>query len=272
METAKILTADVLDIIFDGKNKAYGAYNLRKGYRKTLTKALLITGTSLLLIMGGAVLANYISDDNGSRRPDPLETIMTQIMPDETPPPQLPPPVQPKQDFKQVQFTPPVIVDDAKVKPEDIIRDIEPDAAISNVTVQSNNTAPVVQAPIDEGGTNVVQIKKVDDENAVLTIVEIDAEFPGGKDAWANYLRKNLNQDTPADNGAPAGNHTAIVKFIVNKDGSLRDIMCEKDPGFGLCEEAIRVIKKTKNWIPAIQNGRNVNAYRRQPITWSVGE
>jgi periplasmic protein TonB len=72
------------------------------------------------------------------------------------------------------------------------------------------------------------------------------------------------------DYGATGGKYTVIVKFVVSKDGSLSDVKCENDPGFGMCEEAIRVIKKTKNWTPAIQNGRNVNAYRRQPITWLV--
>jgi len=61
-----------------------------------------------------------------------------------------------------------------------------------------------------------------------------------------------------------------VVKFVVSKDGSLSDITCENDPGFGICDEAKRVIKKTKAWTPAIQNGRNVNAYRRQPITFLV--
>ena len=55
-----------------------------------------------------------------------------------------------------------------------------------------------------------------------------------------------------------------------NKDGSVSDITCENDPGYGICKEAIRVIKKTKKWIPALQNGNNVNAYRRQPIIFLV--
>ena len=60
MEANKILNADVLDIIFEGKNKEYGAYALRKSYKKTLTKALIITGSSLLLIIGGSLLANLL--------------------------------------------------------------------------------------------------------------------------------------------------------------------------------------------------------------------
>ena len=100
--------------------------------------------------------------------------------------------------------------------------------------------------------------------------MQIEAGFPGGEAAWRDYLRKTLNAETPVDNGATAGKYTVIVKFVVSKDGSLSDIKCENDPGFGMCEEAVRVIKKTKNWTPAIQNGKNVHAYRRQPIIFVV--
>lgn len=273
METNKILTASVLDIIFEGKNKDYGAYQLRKLYKKTLTKAMVITGGTLLLALGGTVLANIISDSSNARRYETLETIMTQVTPDETPPPP-PPPPPPKQqpDFKQVHFTPPIIVRDNDMKPDDIIREIEPDAAISTQNVISDNTRPVVQAPVQETGTEVVQVKKDDEENTIFTSVQVEASFPNGEDAWRDYLRRNLNAGTPVDNGASAGKYTVIVKFVVSKDGSLSEIKCENDPGFGMCEEAIRVIKKTKNWTPALQNGQHVNAYRRQPITFLVEE
>ncbi len=108
------------------------------------------------------------------------------------------------------------------------------------------------------------------DEDKVYSKVEVEAGFAGGDDGWRNYLRKNLIANTPVNNGAPAGTYTVIVKFIVSKDGSLRDVVCENDPGYGMCPEAVTVIKKGPNWIPATQNGRYVNAYRRQPITFLV--
>jgi protein TonB len=274
METNKILTADVLDIIFEGKNKAYGAYQLRKSYRRTLARAMAITGSALLLILGGTVLANVMNDDGAKKKFDTVDTRMAEIRKEETPlpppPPPPPPPVQQKLDLKQIQFTPPIIVDDKDVKPDEIIKEIEPDAVISTVDVESDNTRHIVQAPVEETNTKVLEIKKADDENAIQIFVQIEASFPGGEDAWRNYLRKTLNAETPIDNGATAGKYTVIVKFVVSKDGSLSDIKCENDPGFGMCEEAIRVIRNTKNWTPAINNGKNVNAYRRQPITFVV--
>jgi len=274
METNKILAADVLDIIFEGKNKAYGAYQLRKSYKKTLTRALVITGSTLLLALGGTVLANIINDNGSNRRFNAVETTMAQLNTDEPapppPPPPPPPPEQPKMDIKQIRFTPPVIVRDEEVKPDETVKNIDPDAAIGTKDVKSDNTNQIVQAPIDETDTKVVEVKRPDDEDKIFTAVEIEAGFPGGQDAWANYLRNTLNGNLPVDNGATAGKYTVIVKFVVSKDGSVSDIKCENDPGFGMCEEAVRVIKKTKNWTPAIQNGQHVNAYRRQPVVFLV--
>ena len=91
MEANKILSADVLDIIFEGKNKEYGAYQLRKAYKKTLTKALIITGGALLLILGASLFAKYIGDDS-KKKFDTLETQMAELKADEPPPPPPPPP------------------------------------------------------------------------------------------------------------------------------------------------------------------------------------
>ncbi|GAB2817824.1 energy transducer TonB [Ferruginibacter profundus] len=273
MDINKILSADVLDIIFDGKNKQYGAYDLRKSYNKRLTKALLITAALALLIFLSSVFANIM----GKTKKETIDVVDTQMaeLKKEPPPPVVPPPPPPKPppppEINQVKFTPPKIVKDEEVKPEEKIEEIKEDAAISNKTVESDNKEQIVQAPIEDKGTGVAVVpQKEDDEGKIFTKVEVEAEFPGGAAAWNNFLKKNLNGDVPTDNGASEGTYTVVVKFIVSKDGSLSDISCENDPGFGICDEAKRVIKKTKNWTPAIQNGRNVNAYRRQPITFLV--
>ena len=273
MDINKILNADILDILFEGKNKQYGAYELRKTYNKRLTKALLITAAVALLVFLGSVFANIL----GKGKKDAYEVVDTQmaeVKTNDAPPPPPPPPPPPKPppppEVNQVKFTPPKIVKDEEVKPEEKIEEIKEDQKISTKTVESENKTEVVQAPVEEKGTQVVEVKKEDDENKIFTKVEVDAGFPGGDAAWANFLQKNLNADVPVENGASEGKYTVIVKFVVSKDGSLSDITCESDPGHGMCAEAIRVIKKTRNWTPAIQNGRNVNAYRRQPITFLV--
>ncbi|MEO8174369.1 MAG: energy transducer TonB [Sediminibacterium sp.] len=271
MEANKILQADILDIIFEDRNKAYGAYELRKSYSQRLTKALIITGSFLLLIFLGTLLTNLIND-NSKKELDVVDTQMAEIKTDEPPPPPPPPPPvpPPPPEIKQVQFVPPKVVKDEEVKPDEKIEEIKEDQAISTKTVETENTNQIVQAPVEDKGTQVVEAPKGDDENKIFTKVEVEASFPGGDAAWRRYLTNNLNPETPVDNGAPDGTYTVIVRFIVSKDGSISDIQPETSFGYGMEAEAVKAIKRGPKWTAANQNGRAVNAYRRQPITFVV--
>lgn len=101
-------------------------------------------------------------------------------------------------------------------------------------------------------------------------ILEQEAEFNGGNEGWRNHIVKNLNPNVPVKKKAPEGTYKVIVRFIVSTDGSLSDISTETNFGYGMEEEAMRVIKKSPKWNPAIQYNKPVNAYRRQPITFVV--
>lgn len=101
-------------------------------------------------------------------------------------------------------------------------------------------------------------------------VVEIEAAFPGGLEAWRKYLVKNLKVGIPLKKKAPKGSYMVIARFIVSKDGSISAIEPETSHGYGMEEEVIRIIKKSPKWIPAMQNGHPVNAYRRQPITFLI--
>ena len=102
--------------------------------------------------------------------------------------------------------------------------------------------------------------------------VEVEASFPGGVQAWRTFLERNLNASAPVDNGAPSGQYLIIVQFIVNKDGSVSDIKPLTRLGYGMEEEVVRIIGKSGSWIPAMQNGRPVKAYRKQPVTFRTSE
>jgi len=104
----------------------------------------------------------------------------------------------------------------------------------------------------------------------VFSEVEVEPQFPGGDNAWQRYLQENLNTSTPISNNAPNGNYIAKVQFIVGADGSLRDITALSTNGFGMEEEAARIVKNGPKWIPASQNERIVQAYKKQTITFSV--
>ena len=273
MEINKILTADVLDIIFDGKNKQYGAYDLRKTYNSRLTRALIITGALALLIFLGSVFANMVNKN----APETIEVLDTEIakvktdVPPPPPPPPPPPKAPPPPEINQIKFTPPKIVKDELVKEDEKIQEIKEDQVISTKTVESDNKVQIV-APVEDKGTSVAEAPKADEEDKIFTKVENEAQFPGGQQAWIRYLQKNLNANAPVDNGAPPGTYQVIVKFIVSKDGSISDVNAESKHGFGMEDEAVKIIKRGPKWQAALQNGRNVNAYRRQPITFVVEE
>jgi periplasmic protein TonB len=110
----------------------------------------------------------------------------------------------------------------------------------------------------------------VRDEDIVFTKVEQEAEFTGGTPAWSEYLSKKLGSFEPARNGAPRGKYSVLVKFIVSKTGEVSAIAAETKYGYGMEQAVIKVIKESPKWLPARQNGRLVNAYRRQPVTFIV--
>lgn len=113
-----------------------------------------------------------------------------------------------------------------------------------------------------------------EDKYKIYTKVDVEASFNGGEPAWRKYLVNNLDIDKVVrkiriPKGEKEFRETIIVKFIVNKEGELSDVRAENADANKYCiAEAIRVIKDSPNWVPAKQNGRIVNAYRRQPITF----
>ena len=107
-------------------------------------------------------------------------------------------------------------------------------------------------------------------EDSVHTTVEIEASFPGGATVWKNYLTLSLNSNVAVENHAPPGTYTVVVQFIVDKDGSISGVKPLTSHGFGMEEEVVRMITKGPNWNPAIQNGKPVKAYRKQPVVFQV--
>ena len=99
-----------------------------------------------------------------------------------------------------------------------------------------------------------------------------EAFFPGGVDGWINYLMNNLNAAIPIDKGAPRGLYQVMVQFLVSPEGKISNVIAETQLGYGMEKEVIRIIKSCPDWMPAVQYGRRVTAYRRQPVTFSVGQ
>jgi antitoxin component YwqK of YwqJK toxin-antitoxin module len=100
--------------------------------------------------------------------------------------------------------------------------------------------------------------------------IEKEAQYKGGEAAWLRFLQKNLNPNVPVKKRAPVGHYTVAVRFVVDKDGHLTELEPITKMGYGMEEELMRMLRQSPRWEPAIQFGRNVKAYRIQPITFVV--
>ena len=100
--------------------------------------------------------------------------------------------------------------------------------------------------------------------------VQHQAEFPGGPDAWFKFLDKNLNAQVPVAYNAPPGSYTVTLSFIIDETGQVSNIQVVNDPGYSAAEEALRVLKKSPAWIPAIRNGKKVKYRQKQNIIFNI--
>ena len=276
MEANKYLSADILDILFEGKNKEYGAYELRKTYSKRIGIAVAVMVAICLLAFIFTILAN-----NGGKKDNQiivqdvqLEDIKKEERPEPPPPP--PPPKQPEPPKVEItKFTPPKIVKDEEVKePPPPVEKLE-DTKIGTIDQEGKKDEGFVAPPVEEKGTGVVEPKKdEEDYDRVFTKVEKEAKFPGGQAAWTRYLERNLNSSIPSDEGAPPGLYKVTVQFIVDKEGNISNVTAIETPKAcsGCGPEAIRVIKKGPKWEPAVQNGRNVIFQALQAVIFKVEE
>lgn len=272
MEPNKILQSDVLDLLFEDRNKAYGAYELRKTYNKRIFTALAITFGVALLVFLSSFLAKTMESDEDAQivvRDVVLEDIQQEEEKEPEPPPPPPPQVEPPK-VEMTKFTPPVIKKDEEIKQDEVppeVTELE-DTKIDVVSQEGIKDLGVATPPVVDEGKGIVEAPK-EDENQVFTKVEIEASYAGD---WTKFLQRTLNAEAPVNNGAPAGQYTVIVQFIVDKEGNISDVKPLTNHGYGMEEEAVRAIKKANKWNPAVQNGRQVKAYRKQPITFVVSE
>ncbi|MCF8341407.1 MAG: energy transducer TonB [Chitinophagaceae bacterium] len=282
MDANKILSSNLLDLVFDGRNKEYGAYELRKQYNKRLTIALSSTALGLLLIFLTSFLISAVNDKSKGQvqvQELKLEDIVQEEKNEPPPPPPPKPPEPPK--VEMAKFTPPKVVKDEEVKEEEKPPEVEKleDTKIGTSNQEGIKDEGIVAPPVDQGG--VVEAPKSDDEDKVFQKVEIDAEFPGGTQAWFKYVTREIerNIDELQDDGKSG---TVVVLFIVDKEGAVSDVRamsCSEagvanclSAGSKLAEVAVNAIRKGPKWKPAVQNGRNVKAYRRQPVTFRLEE
>lgn len=274
MEVNKILSADVLDIIFEGRNKDYGAYQLRKTYNKRLITSLIIVAALCLLLFVGYIVSNMMGDEGPAKnvvvQDVELEAIKQEEKKEEPPPPPPPKPPEPPK-VEMAKFTPPKIVKDEEVKEEEKPPEVEKleETKIGNINQEGVKDEGIVAPPVEDNGKGVVEAPKKEEEDwdKTFTKVEIESEYPGGAAAWQRYLNRNLRYPQEAIDNEVQG--AVVVQFIVDKEGNVSDVEAISGPQ-ELRSEAVRVIKKSGKWTPAVQNGRQVKSYKKQPIVFRL--
>lgn len=276
MEANKILTADILDIVFDGRNKSYGAYELRKTYRKRLTTALIAVGSLFVLIFLAWFIASRLGLNEEKVQMVVQDVQLEQVKPEEKkdePPPPPPPPQAAPPKIEMAKFTPPVIVKDNEVKEDEKPPEQEKleTAKIAFTNSEGQKDEGIVAPPVADAGKGVVSAptQSADYWDQTFTKVEIESEYRGGNPAWQRFLNKQLGGDNSWAELGVSG--TVVVQFVVDKAGAVSDVTYVQGPKelYPFAEKAIKATKKG-DWLPAIQNGHQVKSYKRQPITFQV--
>jgi periplasmic protein TonB len=197
MHANKTLKVGLLDILIAGRNKAYGAYDLRKTYNKRILLALTITVVTISCCFIGSVIADRINQKKAVSEIPVKDILISEMKADEppSPPPPPPPKLPPPPQIATIAFRSPKIVKDEEViKPPPEVKQIE-EARIDVKTVAGTKDLGIITAPPeDTRGTQVAAapVEKKEEEDKIFTKVEIDAAFPGGADAWTIYVQKSI--------------------------------------------------------------------------------
>jgi len=280
MNTAIIPVTDFLDVLFDGRNKEYGAYALRRKYDQRVRKAMLGTASIVLVVIAGYVINNrlLVSGTHIRSLPPavvplrPIDPLIEEAKPLPPPPalPSIPPPaVKPT-----LRYTPPAVVTDEAVAPEDVPPPMdELTTKAVGVTTAEGMEDGIDPAPVPEAaGTGVIEAPVPaprDDRETVFTGVEVPPSFPGGMEALAKYLGDHIRYPHLAAENNISG--VVTVQFVVDYEGRIKDVKVVSLPkGGGLEAEATRVIKAMPRWKPGRQNGRAVSVLYSIPVNFKL--
>ena len=269
MTIETILKTDVLDIVFEKRNKLYGAYPLRKFYKNRLFGALTIT-------IGAATILSaftFIPENTVEFIPATDVTIY-HIAKTKVPEPKK---ELPKQSSKlnpapQRKFLIPVLIKDnlkldslVQVKPTDLIGTV-------NINIPENTLPHSLGPIIVDGGDETISDPVTPENPAIDEITnnpDIQASYPGGINALKKFLERNLINPTEMEPGEMV---SVNVKFVVDFDGKLQNFAVVKDGGEIFNKEVIRVLKKMPQWVPGKSNGKNVPVYFVIPIKFVPAE
>jgi periplasmic protein TonB len=260
MKSNEIMAGSFEDILFENKNKEYGAYDIRKKYDKNIKISLSIALAVFLLLVLIPVIQKLLTPEE--EMPEMVETVTVNEM--AAPPPldeELPPPPDVKiPEIETIKFVPPVVVE--KVTKEEKIHTVEEVKEAANVGSKDiEGEKIVITEPVKD-------IIKTEEKEEPLTFVEQMPSFPDGDAALQKFIAEHIKYPPQGLEFGLQG--TVWVQFTVGKDGKITDPKVIKSVKGGFDEEAIRVVKMLPPWKPGKQNGREVPVYVKLPIKFTL--
>lgn len=272
--TENLYKTQWLEIVFQNRNKAYGAYALRNQNAETTIKALIYASALFSTLIMAPVLYNQLfSTKQTEEIIEPFSTVevkLTKILPAKLVPPAAKAPAKAVK-LKNVNFSNLLVVPEEQVLSEPPTQQQLANSVISSADsegIESSGLNPVeISSGIDIGRPNT----EVSKENTTLyTLDGIDTypEFTGGHAAFVKFLTRNLRYPEGAVERDIQGK--VLVSFIIEKDGRLSNIKIIRGIGNGCDEEAIRVLEKSPKWKPGVQNKQNVRVAYTLPINFSL--
>lgn len=263
---------DALDIVFANRNRAYGAYQLRRAYSRHLARAL---GIGLLLIGFGIVLPQILR----AVSPEPIEKIVEgEFMPGPPPdidpelPPPPPPPPTPKPPAKSViKFVPQTPTPDEEVTEEKQRTQEEVLVAAANVGTndhKSEGDGPPTLNDVPDFPREIETAAKPDNSEYLPYGLQKAPAFPGGDQELLKYLAENIKYPPMARENNIQG--TVVLSFLIGKDGKVSDVSVLNEIGGGCGKEALRVVKAMPPWIPGEANGHAVKVRYSLPVRFRL--
>ncbi|HEX8037949.1 MAG TPA: TonB family protein [Chryseosolibacter sp.] len=247
------------EMVFERRNREYGAYLLRKGYNHNVAVGLIVTVLVVTLILLSPYLAKWLRGSDGAVNTPPRKLVYTELS---APPPidkpkPLPPAVQLPRLKKVIKFVPPRVVKEDVVQSAPVIEDIRVND--TDATEVNEPAAVVFDEPVEE---------VVSDDNELFTVVDQQPEFEGGYDALMAFIKQNMQYPNNARRMRIEG--TVHVGFIVSKTGEISDVTVLRGFMAECDREAVRVVKLMPRWKPGKQNGRNVNVRCILPLKFRL--
>ena len=278
MTQIDLISNEWSDLLFENRNKEYGAYVLRHqtGTRNIMSILAVLIILALAMV---SLVAKNAYDGYRATHIRHEEVVVLTDLPSQKPEPK----VERAEPIKQeeienvlekvrgsIKFTAPVIKNDQEVNPEDEMKSqdeiMSSKLAISVFNVIGNDENGEVLRIKDALITEPVKPRV--EENKVFEYVEQMPSFPGGMAALMQYLSKNIKYPPVAEEMNIQGR--VICTFVVERDGSVSDIRIAKSVDPSLDKEAIRVVSAMPSWIPGRQNGQNVRVKYTLPVTFRL--